>query len=227
MERSSGDLSRNFVGGTAQQVDDVGVKDGALWLFVSEDWIDKDLKPPNVKVDKHTEIPVHLKVVDGLLMCSCVIVMCGRQCGPLHLALVAHCREFLWKNTPAAISRRMVEGSGMVDYINIMWAVDSSFRLYRQVTSVVGVSEHVAADGGAWDAFWYIYRRGDNTPAYSHIGLDMSATLLKQTHVSAKIKEVIDLVPQLSADLPPPTARKQKSFFGGLFARRGSHAETS
>ena len=98
-EQSSGDMSRNFVGGTAQTVNDgADARDGQLFLFVSADWAGKDLKPPKVLVKKGVRDPVHLEVMENLLMCSCVIVMCGKQCGPLHLALVAHCREFLWKN---------------------------------------------------------------------------------------------------------------------------------
>ena len=224
-EQSSGDMSRNFVGGTAQTVNDgADARDGQLFLFVSADWAGKDLKPPKVLVKKGVTIPVHLEVMENLLMCSCVIVMCGKQCGPLHLALVAHCREFLWKNTPSSVSRRMVEGSGMVDYLQIMWAIDSDLKLYRSVTSSVGLCEHVAANGSRWDAFWYMYRRGDNTPAYSHIGLDTSATLNKQSHVADRIREAIDAVPVIMEGLPSPGSGKTRStsIFGSWFSRRNS-----
>ena len=50
-------------------------------------------------VQKNVTIPVHAEVAPNLLMCSCIIVMQGKQCGPLHLALVAHCREWLWSKT--------------------------------------------------------------------------------------------------------------------------------
>ena len=48
-ERSSGDLSRSFVGGTMQQVDDgVKARDGQIFLFIAADWAHLDtfdLKP--------------------------------------------------------------------------------------------------------------------------------------------------------------------------------------
>jgi len=220
LEQSSGDLSRKFVGGTAQQVDDgLKAKDGMLFVFLSADWADTEYKMPNVVVSKGIEIAVHTQILDNLIMCSCVIVMCGKQCGPLHLALVAHCREFLWKITPPAMTRRIVEGSGMVDYLNIMWAIDSSFGLYRNVTQSVGICEHRDAEGNYWDAFWYIYRRGDNTPGYSHIGLDTSATLMGQSHIALKLKEAIALVPQLQSELPMTSAKPRTSMFGGLFSK--------
>lgn len=140
MEKSTGDLSRKFVGGTAQQVEDgLRAKDGMCFLFLSSDWAESNLEVPNVVVSKGNEIRVIVQILDGLLMCSCVLVMSGKQCGPLHLALVAHCREYLWKITPPDVTRRIVEGSGMVDYLNIMWAIDSDFQLYRNVTESVGI----------------------------------------------------------------------------------------
>merc|ERR1711939_580817 len=117
-ERSSGDLSRSFVGGTMQQVDAGNAKDGNVILFLAADWAHLapfDIKPFQVK--KHENIPVHAVVCENLLMCSCIIILQGKQCGPLHLALVAHCREWLWSKTTPAMSRREVEGSGLVDYL--------------------------------------------------------------------------------------------------------------
>lgn len=221
LEKSTGDLSRKFVGGTAQQVEDgLRAKDGMCFLFLSSDWAESNLEVPNVVVSKGNEIRVIVQILDGLLMCSCVLVMSGKQCGPLHLALVAHFREYLWKITPPDVTRRIVEGSGMVDYLNIMWAIDSDFQLYRNVTESVGICNHRAADQSRWDSFWYIYRRGDNTPGYSHIGLDQSATLNKQTHIAGKIKEAIDLVPEIRASLPHPEAVKdRKSVFGSIFGK--------
>jgi hypothetical protein len=132
-ERSSGDLSRSFVGGTAQVVDQgLNARDGKIWLFVSTDWEDVPLDIGPFKVGKGNTIPVHCEVAENLLMCTCVIVMQGQQCAPLHLALVAHCREWLWSKTRVEMSQREVEtGSGhsVVDYINIMWAIDTSVRL--------------------------------------------------------------------------------------------------
>ena len=117
--------------------------------------------------------------------------MQGKQCGPYHLALVAHCREWLWSKTLPSQSRREVEGSGVVDYLNIIWAIDSSFRLYRNVTLSVGMREYPAQSEHSpcptWDGFWYIYRRGETTPAYSHIGLDTSATLNNGATVSTGV----------------------------------------
>ena len=223
-EQSSGDLSRQFIGGTAQQVEDGSKsRDGEIWLFVSSDWADMDLKPKDLKLSRGNEIPCHCHVLDGLLMCSCIVVLSGKQCGSLHLGLVAHCREFLWSVTPPAMTRRFVEGSGMVDYLSIIWCIDSEFKLYRNVTSSVGLCDYTAADGSRWDAFWYIYRRGDNTPGYSHIGLDTSATLKNQTHVAGKLKEAIDLVLDMQANKPAASAKKPGRFsISGLFGKRGS-----
>jgi hypothetical protein len=218
LESSTGDLSRKFVGGTAQQVEDgIRAKDGMCVLFLSADWAEHNLNIPNVVVSKGNEIRVIVQILDGLLMCSCVLVMCGKQCGPLHLALVAHCREFLWKITPSEMTRRVVEGSGMVDYLNIMWAIDSDFQLYRNVTESVGICNYRASDQSRWDAFWYIYRRGDNTPGYSHIGLDQSATLNKQTHIAGKVMEAIESIPEIRASQPAPAAKNdRKSVVGQI-----------
>ena len=225
-ERSSGDLSRSFVGGTMQEVDDgQKARDGDVYLFLAADWQEHapfDIGP--FAVSKCVSIPVHAVVHPNLLMCSCVVVLRGKQCGPLHLALVAHCREWLWTKTTPSMSRREVEGSGMVDYLNIMWCIDSSFRLYRNVTYMVGLCEFKAESGGEWDAFWYIYRRGETTPAYSHIGLDTSASLNHQTHVCQKVKECIEesavLVKNPPAAAPPPASvNKKASFVKRMFSR--------
>lgn len=152
IERSSGDLSRSFVGGTMQHVDDgLKARDGRIYLFVAADWEDQALDIKPFVVSKHVSIPVTCVVRENLLMCSCIIVMQGKQCGPLHLALVAHCREWLWSKTTPQMSRRDVEGSGLVDYVNIMWSIDSELRLYRNVTSNVGMCQHRAESGGFWD----------------------------------------------------------------------------
>jgi len=223
-EISSGDLARNFVGGTVQEVEDgAKARDGQIWLFLSSDWADMDLKPPTLKLGRGNEITVRCQILEGLLMCSCIIVLVGKQCGSLHLALVAHCREYLWSITPASMTRRFVEGSGMVDYINIIWAIDSGFNLYRNVTSSVGMCEYCADNSSAWDAFWYIYRRGDNTPGYSHIGLDTSATLNNQRHVASKLKDAINLVSQLRLNEPADAGKKASRFsISGLFGRKSS-----
>ena len=219
MERSSGDLSRTFVGGVMQEVaEGKKDKDGRIFLFVSEDLEGAALDIKPFKPSKSSSIPVHVEVAPNLLMCSCFIVMHGKQVGALHLALVAHCREWLWTKITSRQSVRDVEGSGYVDYIQIMWAISSSFSLYRHVVSNVGLCEYVSTDGSAWDAFWYIYKRGENTPAYSHIGLDTSATLNEQKHVSNRFKELIDHTVQrvASGDVPP---LRSTSSSGGFFSR--------
>ena len=230
-ERTSGDLGRSFVGGTLQEVDDgLNARDGRLFLFLAADWqhlADRgglDIKP--VQVKKGVTIPVHVQVKENLLMCSCIIVMHGKQCGPLHLALVAHCREWLWSKTTPAMSRRVVEGSGMVDYLNILWCIDSNVRLYRNVTSSVGMCSHRSESSGFWDGFWYIYRRGETTPAYSHIGLDTSATLNNQKHVAGGMKECIEDAYAVIEELPnggEPLPSKQGGIFGSftrMFSKR-------
>ena len=151
-EKSTGDLSRSFVGGTMQQVDDgLKAKDGRLIVFIAADWENIALDLKNFIISKNNTIPVKVVVRENLLMCSCVIVMQGKQCGPLHLALVAHCREWLWSKTTPTMSRRMVEGSGLVDYLQIMWCIDADFKLYRNVTSNHGMCQHRAESGGFWD----------------------------------------------------------------------------
>ena len=72
-----------------------------------------------------------------------------------------------------------------------------------------------------WGAgFWYIYRRGETTPAYSHIGLDTSATLNNQKHVGNRIKELIDLsIEQDNSGVAfaKPVAKQKSGFFKKLF----------
>ena len=221
-ERSSGDLSRSFVGGTMQNVED-GLKsrDGRIFLFLAADWenIDIDIKP--FIVAKGNSIPVTCVVTDNLLMCSCIIVMQGKQCGPLHLALVAHCREWLWTKTTPQMSKREVEGSGWVDYINIIWCIDADFKLYRNVTSNVGMCNHRAESGGFWDGFWYIYRRGETTPAYSHIGLDTSASLNNQKHVCQAMKDLIEESALLAETAPAGVSRSGTGgFMSKLFSKK-------
>jgi len=220
-ERSSGDLSRSFVGGVAQNVNEgLKAKDGHIFLFVSSDWANTELDIKPFTVSRSNAIPVHVEIADNLLMCSVVIVMHGAQCGPLHLALVAHCREWLWSKTPSTVSRRNVEGSGVVDYLQILWCIDSSIKLYRNVTSSVGLCDHPGANGEPWDAFWYIYKRGETTPAYSHIGLDTSATLSYQKHVAQAIHACIERAAELKVSQPVTSTRGsegKKGFFGKLF----------
>ena len=73
-----------------------------------------------------------------------------------------------------------------------------------------------------------MYRRGESVPAYSHIGLDTSATLNNQKHVCTKVKECIEESFDLAEANPPRQLEKKKSFLAGLFGgggdkpRRGS-----
>jgi hypothetical protein len=86
-------------------------------------------------------------------------------------------------------------------------------RSYRNVTSAVGL-----CDDDGWDAFWYIYRRGETTPAYSHIGLDTSATLNNQKHVGDSIRAAIVRAAELDAAMP--SKRLSRSASGGSFIGR-------
>ena len=64
------------------------------------------------------------------------------------------------------------------------WAVSSAPQLYRQVSVPHGLCEHESSSGAKWDAFWWIYIRGEPVPTYSHVGLDVSATLKRQASVA-------------------------------------------
>ena len=66
-----------------------------------------------------------------MLQCSAVIVLHGAQCGPIHLNIVAHIKQWLWTVTDPAVSEREVEGQGMVDYLNVLWCIDSKLDLYE------------------------------------------------------------------------------------------------
>jgi len=218
-ERSTGDLSRSFVGGTMQQVEDgKAARDGRAWLFLAADWEGRNLQPPPLIVSRSNQITIHCEVAEQLLMCSCILILQGKQCGPLHLALVAHCRDWLWSHTDSTISRREVEGSGVVDYLNLMWCIDGEFKLYRNVTSTVGMCEYHATNGSIWDGFWYIYRRGETTPAYSHIGLDRSASLKTQTHVCSAMQRCVERACELHL-LSPPPLKRGGSAGSGIFNR--------
>eukprot|EP00965_Chrysotila_dentata_P032015 1067513-Pleurochrysis_carterae.AAC.2 len=130
--------------------------------------------------------------MDNLLQCSAILVLRGSQCGPLHLDLVVHVKNWLWTITPPERSVRDVEGFGRVDYLNILWTIDSRFALYRTVTTAHGLANMPVGEFGTWDAYWYIYRRGDQTPSYSHVGVDTSATLNKQKHVAELVKLAVE-----------------------------------
>ena len=70
--------------------------------------------------------------------------------------------------------------------------------------------------------FWYIYRRGETTPAYSHIGLDTSATLNQQKHVANALHRCIVRAHELKEQSPVTSTRsgaQKKGFFGKMFAK--------
>ena len=67
--------------------------------------------------------------------------------------------------------------------------------------------------------FWYIYRRGETTPAYSHIGLDTSATLNNQKHASAAMKQCIEEAAVIGAEMAaaaPSATSKGGGVFGSM-----------
>jgi len=124
-EKNSGNLNARWQGGTAQQVDGGSEKDGQVFVYITADWGDRlELKPPPYKVGKRRTIPIHVKCLGQehwLLQCTAVIVLRGAQCAPIHLNVVGHIREWLWSITDPSMTRRMVEGSGLADYLNIIW----------------------------------------------------------------------------------------------------------
>ena len=192
MEQTSGDMNRHWQGGAPQAVQDDGVKDGRVFVYLTADWAQTIPPPPTFKIRKRNKVPIKVVVLGPdhhLLQCTAVVVLRGSQCGPVHLQIVGHIRDWLWANSTPKQTRRLVEGSGPVDYINIIWCAPSSMALYREATRAHGLCEYEwGADGEVWDAFWYIYKRNLKTPSYAHIGLDTSASLVQQGHVTGEVK---------------------------------------
>ena len=204
-EQSTGSLDGAWVSGTHQQLEKSAAKDGELFVYLSSDWADQPFA--SLKPNKNLRawgIPLHVRILEDSTMCTAFVVMRGAQCAPWHGNLVENVIEELWKITPASLSSREVEGSGIVDYINIVWAVDATPRLYRQVSAPHGLCDipSVVTDGAKWDAFWWIYLRNNPTPTYSHVGLDIAATLNKQAPVADALKRAIEL-----AEREPPKAQ--------------------
>ena len=185
-EQTAGNLQGRWTGTAPEVVAKTRAKDGRIDVYLSADWEDVRLACPKFK-----GIVIHPCIAENLLQCSVIIVMRGAQCGPLHLDLVVHIKDWLFSITPPSKSLRDVEGFGMVDYVNILWCIDSGLGLYRTVCSTNGMYERSVL-GAEWDGFWYIYRRGDATPSYSHIGIDTAASLNKQEHVAEMIVSAIE-----------------------------------
>mmetsp|Transcript_6051 Transcript_6051/g.18602 ORF Transcript_6051/g.18602 Transcript_6051/m.18602 type:complete len:224 (+) Transcript_6051:50-721(+) len=221
-EVNSGNLNARWVGGAAQKVEGgENEKDGRVFVYLTADWRDATLKPPPFKLSKRETLPIHVSCLGPehwLLQCTAVIVLRGNQCGPIHLNIVGHIREWLWSITDPQTTRRMVEGSGMADYLNMIWCAPSHHKLYREATREHGFYEYEwGVDGESWDAFWYIYRRHYPTPSYAHIGLDKSASLNSQKHVADEVKAMIRHAYEEAREHPLGSDRNKKGFFSKLF----------
>ena len=141
-EQSTGSLDGGWSGGTAQSIEKSAAQDGEIFLFLSEDWADQPLA--EIRPNKHMRnwgMPLHVEILEGMTMCTAVVVLRGEQCAPWHGHLVETVVAELWKITPSSLSLREVEGSGTVDYINLVWAVSSAPQLYRQVSVPHGLCE--------------------------------------------------------------------------------------
>lgn len=191
-EIGTGNLNAQWQGGTVQRVDGGDAKDGHVFVYITGDWRDTSQRPPPFKVSKRDTLPIHVAYLGPehqLLQFTAVIVLRGRQCGALHLQIVGHIRQWLWSMTDAGQTRRLVEGSGMADYLNIIWCAPARMELYREATSEFGFCEYEwGVEDESWDGFWYIYRRNYPTPSYAHIGLDKSASLKAQKHVADEVR---------------------------------------
>ena len=149
LERSSSDLTRQWQAGTMEHVaDGLKAKDGVVFLYVSADWEGRKLKCP-----KFRNVEVHVAVMENLLQATVVIVLRGAQSGPLHLNLVDHIQRYLWTVSDSSITKRTVEGSGAVDYINCIWCVNAAYGLYKSVPEAHGLNKF-PCDGAEWDGHW-------------------------------------------------------------------------
>lgn len=231
-EVSTGDMHGRWQSGSAARVE-TGKKarDGHIRLFLSADWEGAELTPPPFRASGR-KIPVSAHILDamGLLQCTAVLMLCGAQTGPWHLNIVAHIKDWLFSITPITVTRRDVEGAGIVDYINLIWCSDTRLALYERTSRAYGIHAYPCGET-EWDAHWYIYRRGIETPSYAHVGaarrdttprdparqrrrrrcgcpracarragLDQSATLVTQTHVADAVKLAIELSARLARD---------------------------
>lgn len=195
IEANAGNLSGAWQGEDAAEVQLTEAKDGDVCVYLSADWDGL----PSLDCPDFVNLRIKVRILEGMLQCSAVIVLRGAQCGPLHLDLVVHVKDWLWTRTPPSLSKREVEGFGSVDYLNILWAIESKLELYRHVSAVYGMCRQRVLESD-WDGFWYIYRRDDETPSYSHMGIDMAATLSKQTHVAAVVVTAIEASARLAGE---------------------------
>lgn len=225
-EQNSGNLNGYWGRGDAAEVKvDSDIKDGYVWVYLSEDWDNRVLDPPAYQLErkaKYGNIPVGASIMESCLQLTAVVIMHGKQCAPLHLHLVTHVRDWIWGMTSSTDSSREVEGSGRVDYINIIWCIDSCWDLYSAVTREVGLYKHQEGEQ-EWDSHWYIYRREQDVPSYAHIGLDRSATLKIQTHMADVVK--LAITESLKSAIQTPRGsqgvgvKKRGSAFSRLFGK--------
>ncbi len=170
-ELSTGDMHGRWQSGSAVRVE-TGKKarDGHIRLFLSADWEGAELTPPPFRASGR-KIPVSAHILDamGLLQCTAVLMLCGAQTGPWHLNIVAHIKDWLFSITPITVTRRDVEGAGIVEYINVIWCSDTRLALYERTSRAYGIHAYPCGET-EWDAHWYIYRRGIETPSYAHVG---------------------------------------------------------
>ena len=170
-ELSTGDMHGRWQSGSAVRIQ-TGKKarDGHIRLFLSADWEGAELTPPPFPASGR-KIPVSAHILDaiGLLQCTAVLMLCGAQTGPWHLNIVTHIKDWLFSITPITVTRRNVEGAGIVDYINLIWCSDTRLALYERTSRALGIHAYPCGET-EWDAHWYIYRRGIETPSYAHVG---------------------------------------------------------
>ena len=211
-ELSTGDMHGRWQSGSAVRIQ-TGKKarDGHIRLFLSADWEGAELTPPPFRASGR-KIPVSAHILDamGLLQCTAVLMLCGAQTGPWHLNIVAHIKDWLFSITPITVTRRDVEGAGIVDYINLIWCSDTRLALYERTSRALGIHAYPCGET-EWDAHWYIYRRGIETPSYAHVGAARR-----------------DAPPRDPAAMPSPPLRPLKSVRAARRPRRecdAGHAE--
>ena len=83
-----------------------------------------------------------------------------------------------------------------------------------------------AFSGAKWDAFWWIYIRGEPVPPYSHVGLDVAATLKRQASVADAVTRAINYHPQsflpMEEDLEDSKAKRKAEAEAAARKRGGS-----
>ena len=190
-------LDGGWSGGTAQSIEKSAARTAKFSSSSRKTGPTSDLS--EIRPNKHMRnadggMPLRrLWILEGMTMCTAVVVLRGEQCAPWHGHLVETVVAELWKITPSSLSLREVEGSGTVDDINLVWAVSSAPQLYRQVVGAARAVRARAFSGSKWDAFWWIYIRGEPVPTYARrVGLDVSATLKRQASVADAVTRAIE-----------------------------------